>query len=56
MQSFELFGVNVQKDVRRNVALRVTFRNLTDKVDPLYRVTAPFSVEASVRIRLRSTN
>ena len=52
MRSFELFGVNVQKDLRRNLAMRVTFRNLTGNVDPLYRVTAPFSVEASLRIRL----
>jgi outer membrane receptor for ferrienterochelin and colicins len=52
MRSFELFGVNAQKDVGRNLALRVTFRNLTDDVDPLYRVTAPFSIEASIRIRL----
>lgn len=52
MKNFELFGVNVQKDVRRNVALRVTLRNLTGNVDPLYRFTPPFSVEGSVRIRL----
>jgi outer membrane receptor for ferrienterochelin and colicins len=56
MQSFELFGANVQKDVSRNVALRVTFRNLTDNVAPLYRVTAPFSIEGAVRIRLNSAN
>ena len=52
MRSFELFGVNVQKEVRRNVALRVTVRNLTGNVDPLYRFTSPFSVEGSVKIRL----
>ena len=52
MRSFELFGVNVQKEVRRNVALRVTLRNLTGNVDPLHRFTSPFSVEGSVKIRL----
>lgn len=54
MSNFELFGANVQKDVTRNVAVRATFRNLTDNVNPLYRVTAPFSVEGSIRIRLSS--
>ena len=48
----ELFGMNLQKDIRRDLALRLTFRNLSDNVDPLYWFTAPFSIEASVRIRL----
>jgi outer membrane receptor for ferrienterochelin and colicins len=52
MRAFELFGVNLQKDVTRNMAVRVTFRNLTDNVDPLYRFTSPFSVEASIKFRL----
>lgn len=52
MSSFELFGLNVQKDLGRRTALPVTFRNLSDNVNPAYRVTAPFSVEASLRFRI----
>lgn len=54
MNAFELFGANVQKDLGRRTALRFTFRNLTDNVNPAYRTTAPFSVEASIRFRLGS--
>ena len=53
MEGFELFGVNAQKDITRRIALRGTFRNLTDNVDPAYRLTAPFSVEASIRFTLK---
>ncbi len=52
MEGFELFGANLQKDITRRIALRTTFRNLTGNVDPTYRLTAPFSVEGSIRIQL----
>ncbi len=52
MDGFELLGLNVQKDLARRLTLRATFRNLTDNVDPAYRLTAPYGVEASLRIRL----
>ncbi|MGB9609359.1 MAG: TonB-dependent receptor [Bryobacteraceae bacterium] len=54
MDGFELLGFNVQKDLTRRLTLRTTFRNLTDNVDPAYRLTAPFGLEASLRIRLGS--
>lgn len=52
MDGFELMGLNAQKDLTRRVALRMTLRNLTDNVNPAYRLTAPFGAEASVRIKL----
>lgn len=52
MDGFELLGFNAQKDLTRRLTLRTTFRNLTDNVDPAYRLTAPLGVEASLRIRL----
>lgn len=52
MNGFELFGANLQKDVTRRVSLRLTLRNLTNNVDPTYRLTAPVSIESSVRIQL----
>jgi outer membrane receptor for ferrienterochelin and colicins len=54
MNGFQLLGFNVQKDLTRRLTLRTTFRNLTDNVDPAYRLTAPFGVEASLKIRLGS--
>lgn len=54
MNSFELLGLNVQKELGRFTTLRVTFRNLSDNVDSLYRVTYPFSVEASLKFRIGS--
>jgi outer membrane receptor for ferrienterochelin and colicins len=54
MRSFELFGLNVQKDLRRGLALRMTFRNLSDNTDSNYRVTSPFGVEASLRYQFGS--
>lgn len=52
MNGFELFGANIQKQVTRRVGLRLTLRNLTNNVDPAYRLTAPVSVESSLRIQL----
>ncbi|MCS7044205.1 MAG: TonB-dependent receptor [Bryobacterales bacterium] len=52
MDGFELLGVNVQKDITPRIALRATFRNLTDDVNPAFRLTAPFSAETSLKIRL----
>lgn len=51
MRGFELMGLNAEKELRRGVSLRVTLRNLTGDVDPAYRLTAPRSVEASLRWR-----
>ncbi|MCL4782296.1 MAG: TonB-dependent receptor [Bryobacterales bacterium] len=53
MESFELFGINIQKDLTPRMALRCTFRNLSDNVDPSFRLTAPFSVEASLRFQIK---
>lgn len=51
MDAFDLIGANVQKELTRSIAVRATFRNLTDNVDPTYRLSAPFSVEGSVRFQ-----
>lgn len=51
MDGFDQLGVNIQKYVNRRIALRATFRNLSDNVDPTYRLTAPFSAEASIRFQ-----
>jgi outer membrane receptor protein involved in Fe transport len=49
MEGFEQCGINGQKELSRRVALRCTLRNLTGNVDPAYRMTAPFSVEGSLK-------
>lgn len=54
MRSFELFGLNIQKDLSRGVVLRMTLRNLSDNIDPNYRISAPFSAEASLRYQFGS--
>lgn len=52
MDGFDLLGVNMQKDVTQRVAVRTTFRNLSSNVAPTYRLTAPFSIEGSLRFAL----
>ncbi len=54
MNGFELLGLNLQKDLTRRLSLRTTFRNMTSNVEPAYRLTAPFSVEAALKFRLGS--
>ncbi len=51
MDGFDLMGANVQKELTRRISVRTTFRNLTDNVDPTYRLSAPFSMEGSVRFQ-----
>jgi outer membrane receptor for ferrienterochelin and colicins len=50
MRGFEQLGVNVQKDLTRHVTLRATWRNLSNDVDPTYRITTPRAIDGSVRI------
>ncbi|MDW8131939.1 MAG: TonB-dependent receptor, partial [Bryobacterales bacterium] len=51
MRGFELMGINAEKELGGGLMLRLTLRNLTGDVDPAFRLTAPRSVEASLRWR-----
>jgi hypothetical protein len=51
MERFELIGVSAKKSLGKGLSIRGTFRNLSDNVDPLYRLTAPRSVEVSLIYR-----
>jgi len=51
MNRFELIGFNVRKNLYKGLSIRTTFRNVSDSVDPDYRLTAPRSAEVALIYR-----
>ena len=54
MERFELIGFTATKSLYGGLSLRATFRNLSDNVDPDYRITAPRSAEIALIYSFRS--
>lgn len=54
MDKFEMIGVTATKTLGKGLSVRATFRNLSDNVDPVYRLTAPRSAEVALIYRFTS--